>query len=78
MRVLIIGLAGFIAALAADIALDSANAAPRGPRPWCIRHGGGMMDCSYYNFEQCRASASGVGGFCMQNPAIEWQRRGWR
>jgi hypothetical protein len=76
MRVLMVGLAGFIAALAADVLIDgSASAAPRGPRPWCIRHGGGMMDCSYYNFEQCRASASGVGGFCTPNPALQWERQ---
>jgi hypothetical protein len=74
MRVLMIALAGFMA-LAADVAVDSASAAPRGPRPWCIRHGGGMMDCTYYTFEQCRASASGVGGFCTPNPALQWQGR---
>lgn len=74
MRILMIALAGFIA-IAADAVLDSAaNAAPRGPRPWCIRHGGGMMDCTYYTFQQCRASASGVGGTCLPNPALQRRR----
>jgi hypothetical protein len=41
--------------------------------PFCRRVNGGAWtgaydDCSYRSFEQCRMSAVGVGGFCVQNP----------
>ena len=29
--------------------------------------GGGHTSCYFLTFEQCRASISGVGGFCRQN-----------
>jgi hypothetical protein len=39
--------------------------------PWCLegRRSGGL-DCSYNNFEQCRASQFGVGGSCVRNPFL--------
>jgi hypothetical protein len=39
--------------------------------PWCAHYGGGMdggNNCGFSTLEQCRASVSGVGGFCAQNP----------
>lgn len=30
----------------------------------------GRLDCSYDNVEQCRASASGRGGDCFRDPAL--------
>ncbi len=39
---------------------------------YCAQESGrnGYTNCGYYTFEQCRAAISGVGGFCMQNPAV--------
>ena len=45
---------------------------PIGPRPapWCANLGGrdGGWDCGYYTFEQCMATARGLGGSCAPNP----------
>lgn len=35
--------------------------------PWCVGGGDGLVDCSYSTYEQCQATASGIGG-CFQNP----------
>ncbi len=37
--------------------------------PWCAFYNasGGMVDCRYYDIAQCRASVSGLGGFCYRN-----------
>jgi hypothetical protein len=35
--------------------------------PWCVGSGDGLVDCSYSTYEQCQATASGIGG-CFQNP----------
>jgi len=32
------------------------------------RGGSGQPDCSYNTWEQCRASASGLGRYCSENP----------
>jgi hypothetical protein len=53
-----------------------AQASQRGP--WCAYlggHGSGF-DCSYFTFEQCMATARGLGGFCSPNPrAVAPSRR---
>jgi Protein of unknown function (DUF3551) len=40
--------------------------------PWCANYGGmgdgGGTNCGFSTLEQCRATISGVGGFCQQNP----------
>ncbi len=38
--------------------------------PWCAYLGswGGSYDCSYYTFQQCMATASGIGNICLRNP----------
>ncbi len=40
--------------------------------PWCASQSGrgGGYDCSYYTFEQCMATARGLGGSCAQNPLV--------
>ncbi len=52
--------------------LDLGNAAHAGWQraPWCAYLGGfgGNFDCSYYTFEQCMATARGLGGYCSPNP----------
>jgi Protein of unknown function (DUF3551) len=38
---------------------------------WCANYGTGLdgaINCSYTSFEQCRATVSGVYGFCTRNP----------
>lgn len=39
--------------------------------PWCAQYGGGPSgggrNCSFPTIEQCRATISGMGGFCEPN-----------
>jgi Protein of unknown function (DUF3551) len=40
--------------------------------PWCAYYGGGSDDgggtnCGFTTFDQCMATVSGIGGFCMRN-----------
>jgi len=34
--------------------------------PWCSRYGWSTI-CGFDTFQQCQASVSGAGGYCMQN-----------
>jgi len=46
-------------------AAQSAN-----PYPWCAiyyKEGGGTPRCYFDTRDQCMASISGIGGFCVQN-----------
>ena len=39
--------------------------------PWCahyIGRGGGGPSCGFVSFQQCMATASGMGGNCQMNP----------
>ncbi len=49
---------------------------PAAVRAWCANMGGGWgFDCSYFTFEQCMATARGLGNSCSPNPnAIVPQR----
>jgi hypothetical protein len=65
--------------------LDTRNAAMadwRQTAPWCAYMGGrdGGSDCGYYTFEQCMATARGLGGSCTPNPRVVQgpQDRQWR
>jgi hypothetical protein len=68
MRLALIGLATAIAALTARAQSGSAQHVSR----YCTDGGGdnssGLPDCSYNTWEQCRASASGLGRYCTENP----------
>jgi len=39
--------------------------------PWCAQYSGralgGAMNCGFVSFEQCLATVSGIGGFCVRN-----------
>jgi hypothetical protein len=75
MRRVLIALATLIAASSAGV--TSGHAQSKGPKPWCIESGAfgpGTMDCTYWTLQQCRESASGAGGMCVENPVILWQR----
>jgi Protein of unknown function (DUF3551) len=44
-------------------------AAPRADGTWCAQYSNhGATNCGFYSFGQCRATVSGIGGFCMRNP----------
>jgi len=42
------------------------------PYKWCAQYsgedGGDATNCGFVTLQQCRATISGMGGFCMQNP----------
>ena len=71
MRLFIIGLAAITATLAADMSPADAQFSFYNKR-FCTMGGGdrssGEPDCSYNTWEQCRASASGLGRYCTENP----------
>jgi hypothetical protein len=43
--------------------------------PWCVRGRGDGLDCSYHTFQQCLATASGMGSHCTENPFLPLCRR---
>jgi hypothetical protein len=45
------------------------SAPARADGSWCAQYGTGFSgkNCGFYSFEQCRASVSGIGGFCQRN-----------
>jgi Protein of unknown function (DUF3551) len=49
----------------------------REPRPYCFQGGrgttGGLLDCSYYTWEQCQAMVTGGGEGCSINPELGWR-----
>lgn len=54
---------------ALTVILPSAGQAD--PYPWCAQYGsgrgGGGRNCGFVTLEQCRATVSGIGGFCERN-----------
>ena len=76
MRFVLVALAATTALLTVEV--PTASAQPGGTRnPYCLRDGvagGGSWDCSYYTMDQCRATASGAGGYCVANPWYEGRR----
>jgi len=59
-----------IAVLLALIAASSVEPSRADPYRWCATYGtgfGGSESCYYMTIEQCRASVSGLGGFCRPN-----------
>ncbi len=61
------------AVVLSPVGLQQALAAPR---PYCLdadrTH---FKDCTFYTFQQCLATAYGLGGICYANPEILWQLR---
>lgn len=39
--------------------------------PWCANYGPSTRNCGFATFEQCRATISGNGGYCAQNPLYQ-------
>jgi Protein of unknown function (DUF3551) len=54
------------------------TAGARADGTWCARYPEGASNCGFYSFEQCRATVSGRGGFCEQNPFSSYGRKGTR
>src|SRR3954471_13295123 len=54
------------------IAASATTPAKADPYRWCAQYGGfgggGVESCYYLTLEQCRASVSGIGGFCRESP----------
>jgi hypothetical protein len=44
-----------------------ASPAAADPYKWCAAYRNGSNNCGFTTIEQCRASVSGVGGFCEPN-----------
>jgi hypothetical protein len=80
-RLLALKVAVALGTVAGAGGLDSRTAATadwRQAAPWCAFLGGrgGGYDCSYYTFEQCMATARGLGGSCAQNPSALYRPDG--
>ncbi len=76
MRIALIGLAFLTTVVPAGIEPAEAQSPPK---PWCLQSGrggpgGGLPDCTYYTWQQCRASIGGGTDGCFQNPALAWDR----
>ena len=72
MRLVFIGLVAAVSALAANVQSASAQESFYNER-FCTQAGGGVggsgsPDCSFHTWEQCMASARGLGRFCSENP----------
>ena len=70
MRSVIVSFA--IIAISSMLALSPARAYefPYDPYPWCAVYsgdGGGGTNCGFLTLELCRATVSGIGGFCAPN-----------
>jgi hypothetical protein len=58
-----------LAALMAVATVAPAHAIPPQSAPWCANMGGSWgFDCSYFTFNQCMATARGLGNSCSPNP----------
>ena len=71
MRTSLLALAALFAAVAGDLQSSSAQESFFNRR-FCTYGGGqrssGMPDCAYNTWEQCVASARGLGRYCGENP----------
>ena len=58
----------------ASLSPASAQGYPNRAFPFCLRGAptGGTLDCAYTSYQQCQATASGVGAYCYENPM--WTR----
>jgi hypothetical protein len=57
------------AILAAALTLLVGGKASAIEYPWCAEYSarGGATNCGFSTIEQCRATVSGIGGFCREN-----------
>jgi hypothetical protein len=57
-------------ALGAAMTLSLSASAAHADGSRCAQYSGraGGTNCGFHSFEQCRATVSGIGGFCQRNP----------
>jgi hypothetical protein len=70
MRLATFVLAGLVVPAALAPSSAPAYEMPYDPYPWCAVYsgdGGGGTNCGFLTIEQCRATVSGIGGFCAPN-----------
>jgi hypothetical protein len=70
MRVVMTPLTIATILIATAAMVGSNNDAEADPYRWCATYGkgfGGAENCYFMTIEQCRASVSGLGGFCRPN-----------
>jgi hypothetical protein len=69
MRRTLLILAGFASMTAWS--LGATSVAHADPYKWCAQYSGGAAgggtNCGFVTLEQCRATVSGIGGFCTEN-----------
>ena len=68
MRITMIVLVTLV--LATEALAQSTVAFPHDPYRWCAVYSGdagGASNCGFLTIEQCRATVSGIGGFCEPN-----------
>jgi hypothetical protein len=68
----------FLTALCMMMLYDGFPGAARAQEyPWCVGTADDRVDCSFSTYEQCKATASGIGS-CFQNPRAslsDWATR---
>jgi Protein of unknown function (DUF3551) len=62
---------GVTALVAASLFAGVPSAAAAVIYPWCAFYGRLGENCGFTTFQQCRATISGIGGYCGANP---WYR----
>ena len=64
MKFLLFVLGAFVAVISIEKPAEAQN------YPWCAQYGASPSaptNCGFVTFEQCLATISGIGGFCVRN-----------
>jgi hypothetical protein len=76
MRLAFVGLLTAAAALMVDVQPSVAQFNSRYCTIGTSRDSSGMPHCAYHTWQQCMASASGMGQYCTENPNWRGPRQG--
>ena len=61
-------MAALVVLVTAMLSQTPATALPCDNTRWCAQYSGrGCTNCGFFTIEQCRATVSGIGGFCVPN-----------
>jgi hypothetical protein len=61
-------MAALVVLVTAMLSQTPATALPCDNTRWCAQYSGrGATNCGFFTIEQCRATVSGIGGFCVPN-----------
>jgi hypothetical protein len=63
-------LIGFLLLMVSGVAFAQDYTSGEYCAPWCQGRFAGMLDCSYYTFDQCLATTRGLGTHCYENPFL--------